>query len=93
MKRGDTDTGGARLGDERLEALVDEALREAANPPAVDLNPMDRVTVPTLGDSRKNSYQNAQDFRSPSRRATRRIASYVTGGATPKAGEKTSRLV
>ncbi|MBP1636148.1 MAG: hypothetical protein H6Q10_2722 [Acidobacteria bacterium] len=37
MKRGDTDTGGARLGDERLEALVDEALREAANPPAVDL--------------------------------------------------------
>jgi len=38
-------------------------------------------------------YRNAQDFRTPSRRAIRRIASYVTDGATPKAGEKTSRPV
>jgi len=38
-------------------------------------------------------YRNAKDFRTPSMRAIRRIASDVTDGATPKAGEKISRPV
>jgi hypothetical protein len=46
-----------------------------------------------LGDCRKMIYQDAQDFRSYSRRASRRIAGYVTAGTTQKTDEKTSRLV
>jgi len=46
-----------------------------------------------LGDCRKKIYQNAPDVHSPSRRVSRRRASSVTADATPKADEKTSRLV